>query len=239
MIDNANYRPAVSCVSHRAPVAADESLAVWITIYTHYLFPGRWPPGVGTRTRHILILEIFLFSSVFATPLTAGHWWSLNMSDPATFCHAPLPFYWKPQVTCAKQQRSGAVTTGQGRCGQIFYFVCTVQSMDQVEVGHKYTYQLKKPPSLWLLCGCHHHHEVSVMPGLQLGHTPSCHGPVSRALASWCCCWRRWCRSRRDTDGAICPPHWQLSVSGTWHRRSVSYFMNVFCMLLCGLAEEV
>ena len=148
MIDNANHRPAVSCGSHRAPVAADESLAVWITIYTHYLFPGRWPPGVGTRTRHILILEIFLFSSVFATPLTAGHWWSLNMSDPATFCHAPLPFYWKPQVTCAKQQRSGAVTTGQGRCGQIFYFVCTVQSMDQVEVGHKYKYQLKKPASL-------------------------------------------------------------------------------------------
>ena len=106
-------------------LTADETLAVWITIYTHYLFPGRWPPGVGTRTRHILILEIFLFSSVFAALLTAGHWWSLNMSDPATFCHAPLPFYWKPQVTCAGQQRSGAVTTGQGRCRQIFYLVCT------------------------------------------------------------------------------------------------------------------
>ena len=27
---------------------------------------------------------------------------------PATFCHAPLTFYWKPQVTCTAQRSSGA-----------------------------------------------------------------------------------------------------------------------------------
>ena len=27
---------------------------------------------------------------------------------PATFCHAPLTFYWKPQVTCTAQHSSGA-----------------------------------------------------------------------------------------------------------------------------------
>ena len=37
------------------------------------LIPGRWPPVVGTRSRHILILEIFLFSSVFWPPLVTKH----------------------------------------------------------------------------------------------------------------------------------------------------------------------
>ena len=90
---------------------------------------------VGTRSRHILILEIFLFSSVFWPPLVTKH------VSPGYLLSRSITILLK---TTGDMRRpapgQGAVTTGQGRCRQIFYFVYTVQSMDQVEVGHRYTY---------------------------------------------------------------------------------------------------
>ena len=97
------------------------------------LIPGRWPPVVGTRSRHILILEIFLFSSVFWPPLVTKH------VSPGYLLSRSITILLKTTGDM-RRPAPGAVTTGQGRCRQIFYFVCTVQSMDQVEVGQRYTY---------------------------------------------------------------------------------------------------
>ena len=177
------------------------------------LIPGRWPPVVGTRSRHILILEIFLFSSVFWPPLVTKH------VSPGYLLSRSITILLKTTGDMRRPAPGGGNDRSRSLSADFLFRLHSAEygssgSGAQIYVSDSRSRNYCVDAIIIIQeewCQC-----------LQLGHTPSYQGVESRTVASWCCWRRRWCRSRRDADGAICPPRGscqcrELDTSAVFH----------------------